>query len=270
MPTMVEFKCPQCEEVKLYPKKIATRKKFCSRACFAQSISQKTEIHCDTCGNSIMRKPSDVKKNNFCCKECHDKFMTGKTRNEKKRICFSCLNCGVKVSVFPSRYYRGGQPRKFCTRECSYEYQKKIFVSSAIEVSCDNCGEKILRTPAHIKQRNYCNYNCMAEHYSREQLFAGENSPTWGGGKKSYYGPNWHEQRRRCREREGYTCKDCGITEQEYGQELSVHHLIPFVMFDDDYESANELDNLVAICEPCHRIRHSGDNHPTKFNIRYK
>jgi 5-methylcytosine-specific restriction endonuclease McrA/endogenous inhibitor of DNA gyrase (YacG/DUF329 family) len=270
MPTMVEFKCPQCEEVKIYPKKVATRKKYCSRQCFALSQSKKIEIDCDICGKSVTRKPSDINDNNFCSKKCHDKFMVGRTGKKKDRIKFNCLNCDIEVNVLPCRYYRDGKARKFCTRECSYEYQKKIFVSSAIEIDCDNCGDKLLRTQGHIKQRNYCDYDCMAQHYSREGLFSGENSPTWGGGKKTYYGQNWFEQRRRCRDRDDYTCQDCGITENEYGQELSVHHIRPFILFDGDYERANQLNNLVAICEPCHRIRHSGDNHPTKFNQTYR
>lgn len=51
--------------------------------------------------------------------------------------------------------------------------------------------------------------------------------------------------------------------------ELSVHHIVPFISF-DDYLEANKLDNLVSVCEPCHRKIHSGDNHPTKFKETYK
>ncbi|WP_273717076.1 HNH endonuclease [Alkalihalobacillus pseudalcaliphilus] len=86
-----------------------------------------------------------------------------------------------------------------------------------------------------------------------------------GIGKK-YYGSNWLEQRRRCRDRDNYRCVDCGITENEYEKEMSVHHVIPFVYF-SDYKEANKLSNLVSVCEDCHRVRHSGEGHPSKFNV---
>ncbi|MFK4997687.1 HNH endonuclease [Bacillus sp. N9] len=72
------------------------------------------------------------------------------------------------------------------------------------------------------------------------------------------------ELRRAARKRDMYTCQKCGITEADYEQELSVHHIIPFAMI-DDYMKANELSNLLSVCEPCHRIIHSGNNHPSKF-----
>jgi hypothetical protein len=39
----------------------------------------------------------------------------------------------------------------------------------------------------------------MAKHYS--QLYTGENSPTWKGGKRHYFG-NWADARRKARERD--------------------------------------------------------------------
>jgi 5-methylcytosine-specific restriction endonuclease McrA len=69
-----------------------------------------------------------------------------------------------------------------------------------------------------------------------------KKSGTWSGGDISYYGPNWLKQRRLARKR----------------KELSVHHIIPFRSFNGDWERANELPNLICLCEyPCHRKRHS-------------
>ena len=39
------------------------------------------------------------------------------------------------------------------------------------------------------------------------------------------------EVREEKQEKRDYTCQDCGITEEEYGKELSVHHIIPFRNF---------------------------------------
>ncbi len=98
----------------------------------------------------------------------------------------------------------------------------------------------------------------MGKYYSESKMFSGENSGTWNGGDISYYGPNWLSQRRLARERDQFNCQSCGITEEQYGKELSVHHIIPFRNFKGDWEKANELVNLICLCEyPCHRKRHS-------------
>ncbi|WP_081625671.1 HNH endonuclease [Bacillus sp. 123MFChir2] len=97
-----------------------------------------------------------------------------------------------------------------------------------------------------------------------------ENNPNWTGlghkhGNRKYYGPNWLNQRREARERDNYMCQRCGITEEEYGQEMSVHHIKPFVLC-NDYLEANSLDNLICYCEDCHRKIHSGTNHPRYYS----
>lgn len=89
--------------------------------------------------------------------------------------------------------------------------------------------------------------------------FSGENSPTWKGGKSHHYTGNFYKARKEARERDKFTCQLCGITEEEYGHELSVHHIESYRHFKDKKE-ANKLDNLVSLCEPCHRFVHSKKN----------
>lgn len=72
------------------------------------------------------------------------------------------------------------------------------------------------------------------------------------------YGPNWEEQRRRARERDGFACRVCGIPEAAVGHEHDVHHIVPFRRFEyrpgenDAYLEANRLENLVTLCRRCH------------------
>ncbi|WP_280985286.1 homing endonuclease associated repeat-containing protein [Halorhabdus utahensis] len=84
---------------------------------------------------------------------------------------------------------------------------------------------------------------------------AGEEHPGWKGGHKRYYGPSWSSARRKARERDGYTCQRCGMTDEEhldeYGHKLHVHHIKPFRTF-DDHEDANDLGNLITVCLDCH------------------
>nr|WP_290665128.1 DEAD/DEAH box helicase [Ardenticatena sp.] len=76
------------------------------------------------------------------------------------------------------------------------------------------------------------------------------------------YGPNWETQRRKARERDGFRCQVCGISERELGRELDVHHKRPFREFGYDptdparanrYLEANALENLISLCPACHR-----------------
>ncbi|MCC6169310.1 MAG: DUF1998 domain-containing protein, partial [Caldilineaceae bacterium] len=77
------------------------------------------------------------------------------------------------------------------------------------------------------------------------------------------YGPNWEEQRRRVRARDGYRCTQCGLPEAP-GRQHDVHHLIPFRTFgyvaglNDAYLAANRLSNLVLVCRTCHQRLEAG------------
>ena len=77
-------------------------------------------------------------------------------------------------------------------------------------------------------------------------------------------GSNWATQRQRARERDGFACQVCGVSEGVAGREHDVHHIIPFREFgslpgvNDSYLQANQLDNLITLCRSCHQ-RVSGD-----------
>jgi 5-methylcytosine-specific restriction endonuclease McrA/predicted DNA-binding protein YlxM (UPF0122 family) len=111
--------------------------------------------------------------------------------------------------------------------------------------------------------KSYCSSKC--KNISQSFLHSPINDDLHTGRKK-YYGPNWLHQRAKARARDQYTCQNhkCAITEKEYGKELSVHHITPFVYF-RTYKDANHLDNLISLCEPCHRKIHVGENHALKF-----
>jgi len=64
------------------------------------------------------------------------------------------------------------------------------------------------------------------------------------------YGPNWPIQRDLTRERDGFRCQICG--EPESNKAHHVHHKIPFRMF-ESIEQANQLANLITLCNSCHR-----------------
>ena len=79
----------------------------------------------------------------------------------------------------------------------------------------------------------------------------GENHPVWKGGKKYWRQKEWYTIREEVKKRDGYTCQDCGMDEQEsdylYGSPLQVHHIIPYREC-----KKHEMDNLITLCSSCH------------------
>jgi DEAD/DEAH box helicase domain-containing protein len=70
------------------------------------------------------------------------------------------------------------------------------------------------------------------------------------------YGPNWGRIRDAVRARDHFSCQVCGVQEQERAHD--VHHKTPMRATRDvngaiNLEQANRLDNLITVCQACHR-----------------
>jgi len=83
----------------------------------------------------------------------------------------------------------------------------------------------------------------------------GEKHHKWNGGTRERPW-SWRHARKDALERDGYECQSCGMTESEhqdkFSQSLHVHHKIPVGDF-EDFETANQLSNLITYCAGCHR-----------------
>ncbi len=64
------------------------------------------------------------------------------------------------------------------------------------------------------------------------------------------YGPEWEAIRQRVLNRDGSRCQVCGKPASIFP--LHVHHIQPFRSF-NDRETANQIQNLVALCPTCHQ-----------------
>ena len=174
-------------------------------------------------------------------------------------ICPTCSTTFVR----PAWYVRKKQDRNpsgklYCSHEC---YRMARWgTSHKVELPCSQCGKPVVRTRAQIDKRSkygpFCSHGCYGKW--RSENLTGEDSPSWKGGYTlDYGGSNWKRQRRRARKRDSYTCQGCGVTEQEWGYKLDVHHIVPYDLFDNPKE-ASRLDNLVTLCRQCHVKRHNG------------
>jgi 5-methylcytosine-specific restriction endonuclease McrA len=79
----------------------------------------------------------------------------------------------------------------------------------------------------------------------------GSDHPQWNPDREAvefYSRPEWIDARQDCYERDKWTCQDCGARDQP----LHAHHITPYSAGGEPFD----LENLVALCPPCHSDRH--------------
>lgn len=213
---------------------------------------------CEWCGTAFeVKYPRNP--NRFCCYACRNASYRGPQPERRKRQAVICATCGETVWVWPSHAKR----QRYCSRACNPHFRDR-----RVEVECELCGKVVLKQPSVAGR--FCSDSCRVSWFALS--FRGEDSPHWRGGQIGYYGPDWKEQRRRARERDGHLCRVCGIDAASLGQQLSVHHLVPFRVFGvSHHKAANALGNLVSLCPRCHRKAENGirdDNRPDNLELR--
>ena len=227
------------------PDYIQQKKELADRYC---NEYQKHIIkRCKFCGKEF-EVDGEHKKKQFCCPECVRQYRRTQSSLFKQK----CENCGKIISQ-EGRLYKV----KYCD-ECLPKIRRDNQIKR-IETECGYCHKSLYVIPSryHKNEFCYCGVDCMSKHYS--EIYAGENSPTWQGGKGHHYTGGFWTQRNKARKRDDYTCQRCGVTEKEFGQQMSVHHIKNYRLFSNKTE-ANELDNLICLCEKCHRFVHSNAN----------
>lgn len=97
------------------------------------------------------------------------------------------------------------------------------------------------------------------EHSSIHGKMHGFDSPRSGTetGSCPQYGANWDKQRKKALNRDNKDCVVCGAGADELGRTPDVHHIRPRREYVDeqgnlDYEAANDLENLVTLCQAHH------------------
>lgn len=79
----------------------------------------------------------------------------------------------------------------------------------------------------------------------------GEDHPNWAGGKIWWRGKRWDRIKQAVKERDKFTCQQCGVSERDWivesGQPLQVHHKELYRI-----SKNNNMDNLITLCNRCH------------------
>jgi len=211
---------------------------------------------CKQCGEVFTKKVNESKKywssRDFCSRECGYDF------RRKERVEIECPGCGDNFEVLESEEER----RTFCSDDCysadlsenSHKY------SSLFEQGHDGYDTSPWEGKSMSEEHRQAISDALkgisrSEEYIQNNL-SGESHWNWQGGKSYTEYPAAFNSalKRQVRERDGYECVNCGLTQQEcldeHGKKLAVHHV-------DGDKSNTSLDNLVSLCTSCHTNHHN-------------
>jgi len=240
---MPYVQCDWCgKECYKRPRKAAKNKyNFCSLQCYRawQTEQTKPNVICEWCGKKFFKSPCLIERDghHHCSKECQ------LNHAHSERPSFTCEVCGRVFNVPPSTPQHNAC--RFCSPQCAGTDVESI------QKICKYCGKAYTVIPSRADISRFCSRKCKNAVQTKE--FSGPNNPSWKGGPIDDYGHNWESQRRLALERDK-VCLLCGAPRSQCGYELDVHHIIPMREFDGNWEAANCLSNLVALCRNCHLL----------------
>jgi len=259
-----EFSCPECGKgytsrggVRYHMKDCCPNElescEECGELCLPGGIENhksvkhgrsKVEKTCESCGDTFLVKPYRQESAGYCSRECVTRG-TIAGWNKKERVEVTCERCGDTYEVLP----RLEDKTRYCSNSCKHGERPTV--------ECEYCGEEYDVAKYEKDKTRYCSLNCRNKAF--QTRFSGKNSPVWSGGDVGYYGPNWFPQRREARIKYQSRCQGCGKTPIDTGRELSVHHIKPMRFYKENYDApewwqkANRLENLVPLCNNCHK-----------------
>ncbi len=237
------------------------RKKCCSKKCLYQYYSGLPKERygyykaCKICGKKFYVATVAAERRICCSRACDAKNRS--THPDQIWTEIECKRCKKKLM---RRTYRIINPAEsFCSIQCRNLYSKEISYIYNHKLNCVICGKEFSRTRFFVdvrKDAKCCSRLCLDKYNSINKRR--EKNVNWTGGTEHDYGPNWHEQQRAARKRDGWHCQLCGLEQQKHIR-LDVHHIVKFKSFEykhgvnDNYLQANQLTNLITLCRKCHR-----------------
>lgn len=249
--------------------------KFCSLPCYRISQRQGNykRSHRDTtfrapchyCSKEVIgqlskKRNGEKSENIFCNRICYDSYRAKKIIDRQ----VACTSCGILCQPSITRGYK-----PFCNDNCKKAYKK------AKPKHCVNCN--CLFTPVKCNSNGKmishnsgktCSAKCGNEWISNNEVrkqkisfaFTREKHPNWQGGSHNMCsrGSGWIKLRLSIKVRDNFTCRHCGMTEEQsmqvYKCGLHVNHIKPFHQFGGKTVYANKPSNLESLCCSCHTI----------------
>jgi len=194
---------------------------------------------CEICGTTFKVRAYRAKTARFCGQSCGGKWHLANRKMTNPNMVGNTLRKGLRPSnAFTSEQVRGDKNAKWV---------------EGIVFKCKHCAGDFNVKPWIARQNKpiFCSQECNKKHN------VGPNHCGYLGGPKTYRGRSWTKARLVAVERDGGICQACN---KDVGVSIPVHHIIPYRNFSSEHE-ANQIDNLVCLCQSCHMKReHSEAN----------
>jgi len=175
-----------------------------------------------------------------------------------------CITCNKKFSIINNRPLN----KVYCSAKCrAYHYNNVKYakhrrakarwrVNNKYTRKCDVCNKEY--TGAGFK---YCSKECLAEDYKKR--YALDKNPAWEGGLSFLPYPITFNSalKESTKQRDGYKCQICGVSQVECLQPMCIHHI--------DYDKQNcNISNLVTVCKICHLKTNSKRNYWKEYFMK--
>jgi len=235
----VEVECDICSEVfrKQRSRVESDEADYCSMSCKKESERNGSYNTCEVCGDSFYTRGGRDAKT--CSKDCRVRFVGDKLSGINPYE-YTCDLCG-------ENFKSEEKDRVYCSKEC---HNKSM--EDQVQAECANCGDVVTRRRYQYEHcnRHFCDFDCRREWMGEN--WVGEDNPQYINGKNQYRGNSWYRQRLKALRRDQARCQSCAVPESKKDRGHHVHHIVPYRKF-DSWREANELSNLVTLCESCHQ-----------------
>jgi len=219
--------------------------KYCSYSC--ENKSRYKDAVCLNCGKVFRKCGPNV---SCCSPSCGKQYQNRDLQRRETTV--KCAICGKEFTkrTIDCEKTEKRNGKHYCSQECMGESFK-----DRITLICSQCGKEFQRARSGVDLNNkhyFCSKECQK--INTDYILKGIDHYGYKTGKTCYKrGENWLKVRRAVYERDNNTCQICGRTQEEVGKKLSVHHIKPYRLF-GNYEEANNLENLITLCQSCHMI----------------
>lgn len=168
-------------------------------------------------------------------------------------ITVKCAQCGKEESLRPS----WAKAYRFCSIRCKGDWQSENlsgenspqWQGGARQKQCQQCGTqfecKETRAYSLFKKQKFCSKACADIGGFR---YTGPRNSKWKDGPVKRSGTSQQRFRKLIIERDGYSCRHCGSTE-----DLHAHHVQPMK---EAPEKRWDIENGILLCVTCHSDLH--------------
>lgn len=190
---------------------------------------------CPVCGDSFSVR---YRRTTFCSRTCSNKSRRNTEQGQ-------CKSCGKFFALYKNGTSKGKR-KSYCSDEC------RLAKAPRVSLVCHECGRdySLLASYLKIRSSRFCSKECRDTNNSHEKM--GYKNHNYRGGTIQYRGQNWGKQSRLARKRDGYKCQICNKKIGRKRHDHGVHHIKPYREFNGDWQTANQLSNLVTLCSSCH------------------